>query len=65
MAKKFIKKAIRRQNALHEKLHVPKGQKIPEAKIEKAAGAKGLLGQEARFAETLKGMHHAPAPAKK
>lgn len=63
--KKFIKQAIKRPGALHEKLHVPEGKKIPEAKIEKAAHAKGLLGEEARFAETLKGMRHAPPPAKK
>lgn len=58
MAKNFIKKAIKRPGALHRKLHVPMGQKIPESKLRKAEKSKGLLGQEARFAEKLKGFHH-------
>jgi hypothetical protein len=56
MAKNWIKGAIKHPGALHEKLGVPKGQKIPEAKLAKAAKAKGTLGKEARLAETLKGM---------
>lgn len=54
---KFIQKAIKHPGALHEELGVPKGKKIPEAKLEKAAHAKGKLGQRARFAETLEGFH--------
>lgn len=57
-SKKFIQGAIKHPGALHEELHVPKGKKIPEAKLEKAAHAGGKLGQRARFAETLKGLHH-------
>lgn len=61
-AKKFIQKAIKRPGALHRALGVPQGQKIPEAKVEKAAKEKGRVGREARFAETLEKMprHHGP-----
>lgn len=52
--KKFIQKAIKRPGALHEKLHVPEGQKIPAAKVEKAAHSKNkLLAEEARFDENV------------
>ena len=38
MAKKnWIADAIKKPGALHEELHVPKGKKIPKAKLEKAA----------------------------
>ena len=53
----WIKDAIKRPGALHRKLHVPEGKKIPEKKLEKAEHAKGTLGKEARLAETLKGFH--------
>ena len=53
MAKNFIAGAIKRPGALHRKLGVPQGQKIPAAKVAKAAKAGGLLGREARFAQTL------------
>ncbi len=54
---KFIAGAIKHPGALHKQLGVPEGKKIPAAKLEKAAHAGGKLGQRARFAETLKGMH--------
>lgn len=54
--KNFIKRAIKRPGALHKKLGVPQGKKIPKSKIAAAAKAGGQLGQEARFAETLEGM---------
>lgn len=54
--KKFIQKAIKKPGALHKQLNVPKNEKIPEKKLEKAAKAPGKLGQRARLAETLKGM---------
>ena len=57
MAKKWIQKAIKHPGALHEELHVPKGKKIPKAKLEKAAHDKGKEGKRARLAETLEGMH--------
>jgi hypothetical protein len=49
----FIQGAIKHPGALHEQLGVPRGQKIPKGKLDKAAQAKGKLGQRARFAETL------------
>lgn len=55
--KKFIQKAIKHPGALHKELGVPEGKKIPAKKLAKAAKAKGKLGQRARLAETLKGMH--------
>lgn len=54
---KFIQSAIKKPGALHEELNVPKGQKIPEAKLDKAAKAPGKLGERARFAKTLKGLN--------
>lgn len=62
MAKKFIQEAIKHPGALHRQLKVPAGKKIPAKKLEKAAHAKGKLGQRARLAETLKKLprHHGP-----
>lgn len=57
MAKHFIQSAIKHPGALHRQLGVPQGQKIPQAKLEKAAHAGGKLGQRARFAETLEHLH--------
>lgn len=51
--KKWISSAIEHPGALHEELHVPEGQKIPESKLNKAANAGGKLGRRARFAKTL------------
>lgn len=53
--KNWIAGAIKHPGALHEQLGVPKGQKIPAAKLAKAAKASGKLGQRARLAQTLKG----------
>lgn len=52
--KKFIKGAVEKPGALHKQLGVPKGQKIPAAKLAKAAKAPGKLGERARLAQTLK-----------
>lgn len=57
MAKNWIAGAIKKPNALHEELHVPKGKNIPKAKLKKAAKSKGKLGKRARLAETLKGFN--------
>lgn len=55
MAKKLnIKKAIKRPGQLHKDLGVPKGKKIPAAKLASAAKRGGKVGQRARFAQTLK-----------
>lgn len=51
--KNFIAGAIKKPGALHKSLGVPQGEKIPKAKIAKAAQAGGKLGQRARFAQTL------------
>lgn len=55
--KNFIQGAIKKPGALHKELGVPQGQKIPDSKIKAAAKKGGKLGERARFAETLKGMH--------
>ena len=52
----WINKAIKKPGALHEQLGVPKGQKIPAAKLNAAAKAPGKLGQRARLAKTMKGI---------
>jgi len=47
------------RNALHEKLHVPKGEKIPEKKLEKAEHAKSSLERkEAALAKNMKHWRH-------
>ena len=59
----FIARAIKHPGALHRELHVPLGKKIPAKKLERAAHAGGKLGKRARFAEELKGFHHAKGGA--
>ena len=44
------------KGALHRNLGVPQGQKIPKAKIKKAAAGNGKVAKEARLAETLEGL---------
>jgi hypothetical protein len=57
--KKFIQKAIKHPGALRAQLHVKKGEKIPEKKLEKAAHSKNpTLKKRAVLAKTLKKMHH-------
>jgi hypothetical protein len=56
---KWIQGAIKHPGALHKQLGVPQGEKIPAAKLAKAASKSGKLGQRARLAQTLKGMHKA------
>ena len=58
MSKNFIAGAIKHPGALHKELGIPQGQKIPKARLAKAAKAGGKLGERARFAETLEGLHH-------
>jgi hypothetical protein len=53
----WIKGAIKHPGALHKEMGVPEGKKIPEKRLESAAKKGGKLGQRARLAETLKGMH--------
>jgi hypothetical protein len=58
MAKdKWIQKAHIKKGALREELHTPKGKKIPEKKLEKAAHSKNpTLRKRAILAETFKKM---------
>ena len=56
MAEKWITKAIKKPGALRSALGVKEGQKIPSAKLAKAAKATGKMGQRARLAQTLKGL---------
>lgn len=56
--KLWIKDAIKHPGSLHKSLHVPKGQKIPIAKINKAEHSSNpTLRKKAKLAETLKGFH--------
>jgi len=54
--RKWIAKAIKRPGALHRALKVPKGKKIPLARIRAAAKKPGRLGKQARLALTLRGL---------
>lgn len=55
MVKKWIKKAIKNPGALHKKLGVPKGEKIPAKKLAKAAKSKSpTVRKEVALAKTLK-----------
>jgi hypothetical protein len=56
MAEKWIQKAISKPGALRKSLGVKEGEKIPAKKLATAAEKKGVTGQRARLAETLKGM---------
>lgn len=56
--KMFIAGAIKHPGALRKELHVKKGKKIPEKKLEKAAHAKGKEGKRARLAITLRKLSH-------
>lgn len=58
MAEHWIQKATQNKGALHRKLHVPQGQKIPAGKLSAAASKGGTIGKEARLAETLKKLNH-------
>ena len=60
--KNWIAGAIKKPGALHRKLGVPEGEKIPAAKVAAAAKKGGELGKEARLAQTLKKLprHHGP-----
>jgi len=52
---KWIAAAIEKPGALHKSLHVKKGEKIPEKKLEKAEHSKNpKTRKRAALAETLK-----------
>lgn len=57
--KDFISKMHMEKGALHKKLGVPEGKKIPTSMIEKAEHSKSpKLRKEAHLAETLKGLRN-------
>lgn len=56
--KKWIAGAVKNKGALHKKLGVPVGKKIPEKKLEKASHSKSeKVRKEVQLAKTLKKMH--------
>ena len=51
----WMKDAVKKPGALHKTLHIPKGKKIPEEKLEKAEHSKNpLTRKRAVLAETFK-----------
>ena len=57
MAKKWIQGMHMKKGALHSELGVPQGQKIPAAKLNKAAHSTNpTLKKRATLAKTLKGL---------
>lgn len=63
MAEHWIDSAIKRKGQLHRDLGIPEGKKIPKAKLRAAAARSGKVGQRARLAETLEGLHTRGAKA--
>ena len=58
MSGHWIAGAVTHKGALHRALHVPEGEKIPKAKIAKAAhSANPVMAKRARLAETLSHLH--------
>tara|TARA_R110000744_G_scaffold210877_1_gene329975 strand:+ start:88 stop:651 length:564 start_codon:yes stop_codon:yes gene_type:complete len=51
----WIESAIKKPGSLRKTLGVKKGETIPKAKLNAAAKEKGVTGQRARLAKTLKG----------
>ena len=54
--KNWIKGAIKKPGALRKTAGAKKGEKIPAKKLEELAKKKGVTGQRARLAKTLKAM---------
>ena len=55
--KLWIKEATQHKGALHARLGIPEGAKIPKATLEAAAKQSGKTGREARLALMLGKMH--------
>lgn len=54
---KWIQGAIQHKGALRKSLHVKKGEKIPEAKLEKAEHSSNpKMAKRANLARTLRGL---------
>ena len=56
MTKNWIAGATEKKGALHKRLGVAPGKKIPAGKLAAAAKKPGVVGKEARLAQTLKGL---------
>jgi len=57
--KHWIKGAIKHPGALHRELKVPAGEKIPAAKLNKAAHSSSSVERKrASLARVLKSFHH-------
>ena len=55
MGKNWIAEAVKKPGALRKSLHVKKGEKIPDSKLEKAEHSKNpKTRKRANLAETLK-----------
>ena len=52
----WIEGAVKNKGALHRRLHVSEGQKIPVSKLKAAIKRGGKVAKEARLALTLRGM---------
>ena len=58
MAEQWIAKATKKKGALHRKLGIPEGEKIPAKKLAKAAKSKSpTVRKEVVLAKTLKKLH--------
>lgn len=57
MSTHWIDRAIKHPGALRATLHAKAGKPIPAAKLQAAAGRKGVTGRRARLALTLRKMH--------
>ena len=58
MADKWIQSAVRRPGSLHKALHVPKGDTIPQGKLDKASHSENpSLAKKANLAKTLEKFH--------
>lgn len=58
MENKWIQKAIKKPGSLRKSLHVKKGEKIPEKKLDKAMHSKNATTRKrASLAKTLKKLH--------
>ena len=59
VGEKWIQKVLsgkKSKGALHRKLGVPEGKKIPASKLKAAEKRGGKVAKEARLAQTLKGL---------
>ena len=54
---KWIKNATANKGGLHRSLGISEDKTIPAKTLAKAAKKGGIIGKQARLAETLKGMH--------